>query len=681
MGTGLNSIGMTGLMAAQLGLQTAGHNITNANTAGFNRQGIRQASNPGLLSGAGFVGQGVNVSTIVRSYSEFQAVQINRAQTTVSGLEAYSAQIKQIDNMLADPSAGLSPALQDFFHGVQQTATNPSALPSRQATLSSAQALVATFHNIDDRISQMYVGLNSQLVSAVSSINSYAQQIANLNGQIVIAQSSIGQPANDLLDQRDYLVSELNKQIRATTSTNSDGSYNVYIGSGQQLVVGSIVSTLATTGSAADTSRVAVGLKTASGTQELPESLLGGGALGGLLSFRSLSLDRVANDLGRTAASLALTFNAQNALGQDLQGNIAGDTNFIADFFSIGLPSVTSNKNNTGTVAISATLVAPTFSGNFYTDLTSSDYRLNYDGTNFTLTRLDNNTTMPVIPPALPATSIADINTALALDPQGFVLAESAGAYAAGDSYLIRPARDAASSLSLNTVLASDPRLIAAAAPIRTSTGAANTGGATVSAGSVGTGYAAPAAGSPITLIYSGGNLTGFPATSDVSVTIAGVTTNNAAPVASIAYTSGATITIVGTAPPGGISFEINGTPNNNDSFLISRNTAGVSDGRNALALGKLQTQNTMSGKAASFQSAYAQLVSDVGNKSREVEVTGLAQQTLLTQSESARDSMSGVNLDEEAANMMRYQQAYQASAKILEVGSKMFDTILGLRG
>jgi flagellar hook-associated protein 1 FlgK len=201
-----------------------------------------------------------------------------------------------------------------------------------------------------------------------------------------------------------------------------------------------------------------------------------------------------------------------------------------------------------------------------------------------------------------------------------------------------------------------------------------------MTAGSVGTGYAAPAVGSPITLIYSGGNLTGFPATSDVSVTIAGVTINNAAPVASIAYTSGATITIVGTAPPGGISFEINGTPNNNDSFLISRNTAGVSDGRNALALGKLQTQNTMSGKAASYQSAYAQLVSDIGNKSREVEVTGQAQKTLLTQSESARESLSGVNLDEEAANMIRYQQAYQASAKILEVGSKLFDTILGLR-
>lgn len=671
MGTGLTSIGVTGLFAAQVGLQTAGHNISNANTAGYNRQSIQQSSNPGLVTGSGFVGQGVHVSTIVRSYSQFQTAQVNRAQTAVSELESYSAQIKQIDNMLADPSAGLSPSLQDFFRGVQQTATNPSALPSRQAMLSAAQALVSTFHSMDDRISQMYEGVNSQIVSAVSSINSFAQQIADLNGQIVIAQSSISQPANDLLDQRDFLVSELNKQIRVTTSVNSDGAYNVYIGSGQQLVVGSIVSGMTAAGSVADTSRIAVGLKTATGTQELPESLLSGGALGGLLGFRSVSLDRVANDLGRNAASLALTFNAQNALGQDLQGNIAGDTNFIADFFSIGLPVVAaSTRNDPGSADISATLVAPTFNGNFYTDLTSSDYQLAYNGT-FTLTRLSDKKTWTGV-------DLAAINTALAADPQGFTLAESSATYTAGDSYLIRPARDAARNISVNAALAADPRLIAAAAPIRTSSATVNTGNASISAGSVGTGYAAPAAGSPITLTFSGGNLTGFPG-GDVSVTIGGVTTNYPA-AASVPYTSGATITIVGATPPGGISFEINGTPNNNDSFLISRNTAGVSDGRNALALGQLQTQNTMSGKAASYQSAYAQLVSDIGNKSREIEVRGQAQQSLLVQSEAVKEGMSGVNLDEEAANMIRYQQAYQASAKILDVGSKLFDTILGLR-
>jgi flagellar hook-associated protein 1 FlgK len=673
MSSGLTGIGVSGLFAAQLGLQTAGHNISNANTAGYNRQNIQQASNPGLVSGSGFIGQGVHVSTVVRSYSQFQTAQVNRAQTTVSELESYSAQIKQIDNMLADPSAGLSPALQDFFRGVQQTATNPSALSSRQALLSAAQALTSTFHSMDDRISQMYEGINSQIVSSVSSINSYAQQIADLNGQIVIAQSSISQPANDLLDQRDYLVSELNKQIKVTTSTNSDGSFNVYIGTGQQLVVGTITSTLVATGSVADTARTAVALKTSTTTQELPESLLSGGALGGLLNFRTASLDRVANDLGRNAASLALTFNAQNALGQDLQGNIAGDTNFIADFFSIGQPGVTaSTRNDPTSASISATLVAPTFAGNFYTDLTSSDYQLAYNGT-FTLTRISDNKTWTGV-------DVTAINTALAADPQGFTLSETSTTYTAGDSYLIRPTRDAARNITLNASLAADPRLVAAAAPIRTSLGSSNSGTAVITAGSVGTGYTAPAAGSPIVLTFSGGNLTGFPAGNDVSVTVGGVTTNYPAAVASIPYTTGATITIVGTTPPGGISFEISGTPNNNDRFSIARNTAGVSDGRNALALGKLQTQNTMSGKTASYQSAYAQLVSDVGNKTREVAVRGQAQLSLLTQSEAAREGLSGVNLDEEAANMIRYQQAYQASAKILEVGSTIFDTILGLK-
>jgi flagellar hook-associated protein 1 FlgK len=661
MSTGLINTGVTGVLAAQLGLQTAGHNISNSNSIGFSRQNIQQASNTGIATGAGFIGQGVHVSTVVRSYSQFQALQVNRSQTVVSELEAYSVQIKQIDNMLADPSAGLSPALQDFFRGVQQTATNPSALPSRQALLSSAEALVSTFHSMDDRIANIYTGVNTQIVSAVSNINSYAQQIADLNGQIVIAQASVSQPANDLLDQRDLLVAELNKQLRVSTSTNTDGSYNVYIGSGQQLVVGSIVAPMSVAGSAADPSRMAVGMKTAAGSQELPEGLLGGGVLGGLLSFRTTTLDRVANDLGRNAASLALTFNAQNALGQDLQGNIQGDANFVADFFSIGQPSVVaSTRNNPLSAVVSATLTPPTFTGNFYTDLTSSDYQLAYNGT-FTLTRISDSKTWT-------GADVTAINTALAADPQGFTLAETSSSYAAGDSYLIRPTRNAAHNISVDAALSADPRLVAAAAPIRTSTGRTNSGSGVITAGSVATGYSFPTAPRPspddlpITLTYTAG----APATLDWAATgaVAG---------GSVTYSTGSTITIAG------ISFEISGTPNIGDTFVIARNSAGVSDGRNALALGKLQTQNTMSGKTASYQAAYAQLVSDVGNKAREIDVRGQAQQSLLAQSEAAQKSLSGVNLDEEAANMMRYQQAYQASAKVLEIGSKLFDTILSL--
>ena len=669
MSTGIIGTGISGLQAAQLGLLTAEHNITNANTAGFNRQRTIQATSTALFSGAGYVGQGVHVATISRMYDSFLSMQVNRAQTTSSELESYYTQIKQIDNMLADPNSGVSPALQQFFTGIQQLAANPSQLPSRQAALSSAQVLVARYQDVANRISQIADDVNSQISSSVATINSYSEQIAKLNETIIVAGSTSHQP-NDLLDQRDQLVLELNKLIRVTTTTNSDGTYNVYIGNGQQLVTNSQAIKLTARPSLADPSRFAVGIATNGGSQELPESLVTGGSLGGLLSFRSGTLERVANDLGRNAASLALTFNAQYALGQDLLGNIKNDSGFIENFFNVPAPRVIASALNAASSPDLSVVYTtpPPFDGNFYTDLASSDYRLDYNGANLTLTRLSDNTQWS-------AATVAALNAVLAVpaNAQGFSLNAAAFVAAdAGASYLIAPSRDAARGISVNAALAADPRLLAAAAPMRTQAATDNTGKATISAGSVVTGYTAPPAATPITLTYSGGQLTGFPA-GLVSVTNGGTTTNYTypAPDASIPYTSGATIAFAG------MRVEINGSPDAGDSFSLARNSGATADGRNALALGQLQTQNTMSGKTASYQAAYAQLVSEVGNKSREIQVKSDAQAALLKQSSDARDSLSGVNLDEEAANLMRFQQAYQASAKMMDIGNQLFNTLL----
>ena len=676
MGTGNINSGITGIQVAQLGLLTTEHNIANAHTPGFTRQRTVQTNNVPMVTGSGYIGQGAHVTTVERMYDTFLSAQVNRTQTTSSELDAYYTQIKQIDNMLADENAGVSTALQEFFTGVQKVSANPSQLPARQAMISSAQALATRFQGLADRISDMYDGVNGQITTAVSSINTYAQQIASLNEGIVIARSSNNQPPNDLLDQRDQLVAELNKVIKVTTTTNTDGTYNVYVGNGQLLVASAQAMSMTAAPSLEDPSRFAVGVKTASGTQELPEYLVSGGSLSGLLSFRSGSLDRVANDLGRNAASLALTFNAQNALGQDLLGNIAGDAGFIGKFFNEPTPKVVAST--VGSPTVTAIYTAPTMDGNFYTNLTNSDYRLAYDGTHLTLTRLTDNKQFPTLPAV--ASTIADINTALAADPQGFTLDPSTVFGLTAASYLIQPTRDAASSISVNTAVAADSRLIAAAAPIRTQVPSTNTGSAVISAGSVGPGYTT-AAGLPATFTYSPVLPAGVPPLNMHSSVAVTVTHGSGAPVAYAAgaswnYVSGDTITFNNS-----ISVQISGSPNTGDQFTVSRNSSGVSDGRNALALGQLQTQSTMSGKTASYQSAYAQLVSDAGNKSREIQVKSQAQTALLKQSTDARDSLSGVNLDEEAANLMKYQQAYQASAKMLDVGNKLFDSLLSILG
>lgn len=649
MSSGIIGVGITGIRAAQVGLLTTEHNIANASTPGFSRQRIIQSTNPPVATGAGFIGQGTIVTQVERLYSQTLVNQANDAQTNVARLDTYYAQIKQIDNLLADANSGLSPALQDFFRGVQTVASNPNVLAARQSMVSSAEVLASRFRSLESRVGELYAGVNAEIRTAVDTVNSYAEQIAELNQRIVLAQAGNNQEPNDLLDQRDYLVAELNKLVEVQARVDSDGSYSVFYGNGQQLVIGATVSRLVAQASYADNSRIVVGVQAAGAVQELPERLISGGSLAGLLNFRSETLDKTANDVGRLAATLTLTFNAQHSLGQDLLGQALGEGSFVSSFFSVSQPQVMASTLNTGGATINAAFVAPTAAaaGGFYTNLTNSDYRLSYNGASYSLTRLSDNQTWS-------NATIGGLSTTVAAS-EGFTLS-AAGAMIAGDSFTLMPTRFAARNIAVNPVVAADARLIAAAVPVRTSAATTNTGSAVVDAGAVATGYSL--AGLPVTVTYNAGTnqLTGFPG-------------------GPIAYNSAGT-----SVSFNGITFRVSGTPSNNDAFTIARNTAGVSDNRNALALGKLQTQSTVSGGTATYQDAYARLVSDVGNKTREIQVVGAAQSALLKQSTDARESLSGVNLDEEAANLLRYQQAYQASAKVLDIGSKLFDVILAIR-
>jgi flagellar hook-associated protein 1 FlgK len=669
MSTGLFSIGVSGLGAAQLNLLVTEHNVVNANTPGYTRQRAVQASNVAVNTGAGALGQGVHVQTVERMYDRFLSSQVSSAQTQVSELDTYYNQIKQIDSMLADPNAGLSPALQDFFAGVQQVASNPSSLPARQSMISSAQTLATRFHNLDLRVQELAEQVNGRITNAVAEINTFAAQIADVNQRIVISESGYGQPANDLMDQRDQLLSELNKLVKVTTTTNSDGSTNVFIGSGQQLVVGTQVMEMAATASRADPSRIVVGLKTAGGIQELPESLVNGGELGGLIDFRNDSLDVVTSELGRDAASLALTFNAQHALGQDLLGKISADVGFVGDFFTVPNPKVIPNSSNSTALPIgnlTATFTAPTaptapsFNGNFYTNLTTSNYQVQFGAAGaYTVTRLnDNQTVASGTGAGVVSFDGVDLNIAVV--------------GASGDKFVLKPVDEAGRNIEIDSRIASDPRLIAAGAPARATQSLTNTGSMTVSQGIVGVGYSV--AGLPVTLTaLAGGTLSGAPG-AWTAVYSNGTTTSGPGNVPVI--NGAATLSKISFS---GLSFDIAGTPAAGDTFSLQRNTSGVQDGRNAVLFAKLQTQNTVAGGAATFQSSYARLVADNGIRTREAKVKLDAQGAVLNQAEERRDSLSGVNLDEEAANMLRFQQAYQASSKILEIGSKLFDTILSI--
>lgn len=660
MGSGIYSVGVSALQTAQLGLATTSHNIANANTDGYNRQRIQQASNIAVATGAGYVGQGAHVTTIERLYSATITSQVNGAQAKVSSLDAYSTKITSLNNLLSDADSGLASAMASFFTGVQQVSSDPSSLTTRQTMVSTAQAMVSRFQSLNTLVDDQYKSINAEIQGNVTSINSYSQQIASLNQQIVVAEAANSQPPNDLYDQRDQLVADLNTLIGTSTTTNSDGSFNVYFGSGQPLVTGMQVTKLTAMASSTDPERVTVGVVTSGGNVEMPESVITGGSLSGLLEYRSDALDDVESGLNQIAVSLASTFNAQHALGQDLRGNIGSD---VADFFTISAPTVTANSTSAPLVTVD--IVNSSSDGTFYTDLTltGSDYQLDYDGTNFTLTRLSDNAVVGS------NTTLSDLSDQIK-SSEGFSLAGSVAfdpIADAGASYLIKPTSNAAASIAVNTTIAADVSRIAVAAPIRTSVDSTNTGNATISAGSVSTGYTAPA--SPVTLNFDGTNISGF---AGFPVTVSGETT----PYASdpVPYTSGATYT------SNGISFTISGTPKAGDKFTIELNTNGVSDNRNSLLLAKLQTGKTMAGNTASYSTVYSQLVSDAGNKGAEAQTVLAAQATLLTEAQDSQASLSGVNLDEEAANLLQYQQAYQAAAKMLEIASTLFDAVLNIR-
>ena len=644
-------IGLSGLNAAQAALVTTGHNTANVNTAGYNRQTAQIASSSGVHSpGVGFFGNGAKVTDITRSYDQYLTSQLNQAQSLNQSLSTYSTQISQIDNLLANQASGLAPQLQTLFSHVQAVANTPADPAARQQLISSSQALANQFRSIDQYLTGLNATVNNQVSGSVDQINTYTSQIASLNQQIAMAGNAAGgQAPNDLLDQRDQMVNELGKLLGTSVLVQDSGQYNVFIGNGQPLVLGDKATKLAAISSASDSGRTTPAMVNMAGKAvELPESLISGGSLGGLLQFRSETLETAQNSLGRIAISLTNTFNSQQKLGMDLNGNRG------ADFFSPSSPGVISNSKN----GLGSSLTAE-FSD--ISQLTISDYRVSVTSpSTFVVTRLSDNTV---------------VSADLAGTYDGVKL--TLGSAAAGDSFLLQPTRTGARDMA---VTLTDPARVAAASPIVTGNKAGNQGSAAINAGGIDASYwAAPLAASAlVSLAFNSVNsqFSGFPANAVVMVTLADGTHPTGSPYAAgapVPYSSGANMTF------NGMMVTISGAPANGDIFTIGKNTGGVSDGSNALLLGALQNKKTIDNGTASFNDAYGKLVGTVGNKARQVQIANTAQTSLTMQIRSAQQSVSGVNQDEETANLLMFQQMYQANAKVIQTASTLFDTVLGI--
>ena len=644
MGDSIFSIGISGLNAAQAGLLTTSHNISNVNTPGYSRQQALQSSAAPHFTGAGYIGQGTRIDSVRRIYDEFLTTHVRQTQSVSSHQDIYAAHADSLDAIFGDARAGLTPVLSDFFAGINAVANNPADIPSRQALLGAAQSLAGRFHDIAGQLAEIRSGVNTQIASAVDDVNRMAASLARLNDEIGLASDigGSGRPPNDLLDQRDQLLADLNTQIGATAVKQSDGSLNVYLGNGEPLVVGYLAYKLTAFAGNDDPQNLEVGLDTGTATVTFRPGDLSGGVLGGLFDYRANVLDAADDRLGSIALAVADGVNKQHALGQDLNGNPGGA------FFTLPTPYVQGALANTGTATMSVGIASSTA-------LAGSNYELSFNGASYTLTRLSDQTSQSFA--SLPQTV------------DGLTIGLASGAPAAGDSFLIQPARHAASDLA---VALRDVREIAAAAPVRTSFSLSNAGTATISPGSVDANYLAAPLASPLTLTFNAGMLTGFPLTQAVTVTNGATVTTYAAG-APVPYTAGATLTF------GGISIVVDGAPADSDTFTVAPNTGGVGDGRNALALRGLATRANVVNGSASLTAANAQLTSFVGTAAHGARVAADAGGALLAQAKAAQQSASGVNLDEEAANLQRYQQAYQAAGKVMAIANTLFETLLAI--
>ncbi len=615
---------LSGMLAFQRALDVTGHNIANANTPGYTRQVAEFASRAGQGTGNGYIGAGTKISTVTRIYDAMLVSQLRTSLTGQSRFDTLNSLSGRIDSLLADGDTGLNTGLQSFFNTTQDLANDPASIPTRQALLGEATGQASRFRALDQRLGELESEVNERMKIAVDDVNQLAGAIADANQKIGVA-SGFGQPPNDLLDHRDRLILQLSEIVSVTTIGQNDGSVNVYVGSGQSLVTGIDARELSVRGSEFDPTRLSVVYEGASGSTPLDTSL-SGGSLGGLLEFRTRVLDPSRQSLGQTAAAFVMQINAQHAAGMDLRGNLGGD------MFAIAPPTVLASNSNSG----SGTAVAEV---NDLGALTGADYILEFDGAAYSLSRAD--TGQPI---ALSGSgTVADPFRADGLS------IEVGGAAAAGDRMLVRSSNDAAGSVES---LISDPQAIALASPVRVQASINNIGNASISAMSV---YDTSDPGLLVTAVIE--------MTSPVTYSINGA--------GSFPYSAGTPIAINGT------SVTLEGEPLTGDQFTISANSGASGDNSNGLKLAEIQSVGALDGGTISINENYGRLVASVGGTTRQIQAGLAAQDVVLANAEGAVLSTSAVNLDEEAAKLIQYQQAYQAVAQIVSITSTLFDSLL----
>lgn len=650
MGSLLN-VGTRALQANQAALQTAGNNIANANVAGYSRQNVVLTTVPGQYSSSGYVGQGVTVQSIQRNFSEFLTRQSTLAAATQSADATRSDKLRQLEAVFQGGTQGLGASISDMLNAFSDVASAPTDMTARTVVLTRVDETASRLRAASQQLDDLQTGVTQDLSQKATNINSLASSIAAVNEQITRTNGT-GQPPNDLLDRRDQLIKELNQFVQTTSIKADDGSVGLYIAGSQELVLGSNASKVAIVSDDFGDSRSSKLAVMRAGTPlSIDENLLGGGEVSGLLRFQNADLNEGRNLLGRLTLATTTAMNAQHKLGLDLDGNVGGN------LFS---PTVMGTSNvlepkapavlNTGSMSGAS---APTLTVSDATKLVASDYDMRYNATGFTITRRSDGVTFTqaqVAPSASAAPDvIAEIDGLQIHNPLG-------GTANSGDRYLFKPYSTSASNI---TGMFSTPRALAVASPVAATMGTANTGSLQQIFINARSNPLAPAS-LGVVLTFTGANTY---TRSDQGTTV-------------FNYTPGQAIEATVTGPPlADWSLTLQGTPKAGDTVKVDTNLYPGISGGNANAMMNLRDVPMFDG--AAMTDGYAGLISQIGIRTQSADYASQVSASIATNVERDRAGVSGVNLDEEAASLLQYQQAYQASAKMIQIAQSIFDTLI----
>jgi flagellar hook-associated protein 1 FlgK len=641
------SIGLSGIRASQNGLSVTGNNIANAQDVNYTRREVIFSE-----GAASLLGGGVEIQDVRRIFDQGAQSNLLSAIQKFSLSEEQLQQLQLLEQRVNPEGSGLGEIINQVFTSLQQVNSDPGSIQTRQLLMDKIQVMVDRFNDVSQQISDNFDQLNTQLDNIAQKVNEIASRIADLN--VGLSKPDDGSH-NALLDERDKLLRELSQYMSFNTFIEGNGVMNISVGSGTPLVLGTRASTLTTVRNAENPLVNDVVIQSGSTTANMT-SFINQGQMGGIINYRENILQTTQNALNRLALAVADSYNTQNQLGMDLNNNLGG--NIFKDINSASVTGgrVLPNSNNTGTGALNVTI-------DNVSQLTTSEYRLTFSSpSNYSLIRNSDNTTVASgALGALPDTISAD----------GFTINVTAGALAAGDLFLISPTRNAASNIGLEI---SSPAQLALASPVKAESSTANIGDASIALTSVtdtsNAIFATPGQLTPPLRVEFLSTTTYQIVNATTSATIEGP----------IAYNPNASNSVFPTPLTYDPGFRVNisGNAQAGDTFNITYNNNAVGDNRNGLLFSQIH-ENPILESNFTLSEGFNKLVNDVALKVNSSQVAFDASEAVKQQAEAVRDSISGVSLEEEAVNLVRFEKAFQANAEVLATANRMFDTLLAL--